>query len=271
VRNFGSWTNDYYDDIAWFGLAVQRAGPLARRSTTSALAAITSQLRAGWTPAGGGGIWWRRGDNFKNAPANGPAAILAARTGDVEFAAQIVDWMTATLLDPRTGLVRDGVRLDPDGTIRTVEETTYTYCQGVYLGACVELAERDGHPRWIERASAVLHAVVAMAGPDGVIPGYDDGGDGGLFNGILARYLADTAVRRPELAPLAAPLLLASAEAAWQGRVDLDKAVGGGPTFAPDWRRTARIPQPGVPEADLSVQLSAWMLFEAAARTAAAR
>src|SRR3954447_19088726 len=65
LRNLGSWTNDYYDDIAWFGLAVQRAGPLARRSAPSALAAITARLRAGWTPAGGGGIWWRRGDNFK--------------------------------------------------------------------------------------------------------------------------------------------------------------------------------------------------------------
>src|SRR6188768_3845553 len=49
LRNLGSWTNRYYDDIAWFGLAVQRAGPLARRSAPSALAAITARLRAGWT------------------------------------------------------------------------------------------------------------------------------------------------------------------------------------------------------------------------------
>ena len=41
--------------------------------------------------------------------------------------------MAATLIDPQTGLVRDGVRLNPDGSIRTVEATTYTYCQGVYL------------------------------------------------------------------------------------------------------------------------------------------
>jgi predicted alpha-1,6-mannanase (GH76 family) len=273
LRNFGSWTNDYYDDIAWFGLAVQRAGPLARRSAPSALAAITARLRAGWTPAGGGGIWWRRGDDFKNAPANGPAAILAARTGDLDFAVQITDWMAATLVDPQTGLVRDGVRLNPDGTIRTVEATTYTYCQGVYLGACVELAERDGHPRWADRAATVLNAVITMAGPDGVIPGFDDGGDGGLFNAILARYLADTAVRRPELTALAAPLVLASAEAAWQGRTHLDDAdhrTDGGPVFAPNWRRPARTPRPGIPEADLSVQLSAWMLMEAAARTASA-
>ena len=275
LRNVGSWTNDYYDDIAWFGLAVQRAGPLARRSTRPALAAITARLRAGWTPAGGGGIWWRRGDNFKNAPANGPAAILAARTGDLEFATKITDWIAATLVDPQTGLVRDGVRLNPDGTIRNLEATTYTYCQGVYLGACVELAERDGHPRWAHRAARVLHAVATMAGPDKVIPGFDDGGDGGLFNGILARYLADTAVRRPELTALAAPLVLASADAAWQGRAelddtDLDHPTGGGPVFAPDWRRPARTPRPGVPEADLSVQLSSWMLLEAAARTAGA-
>jgi predicted alpha-1,6-mannanase (GH76 family) len=102
-----------------------------------------------------------------------------------------------------------------------------------------------------------------MAGPDKVIPGFDDGGDGGLFNGILTRYLADTAARRPELAPLAAPLVLNSADAAWQGHVEAD----GGPVFAPDWRRPARTPRPGVPEADLSVQLSAWMLLEAAATT----
>jgi hypothetical protein len=87
-----------------------------------------------------------------------------------------------------------------------------------------------------------------MVGPDGMIPGFDDG-DGGLFNGILARYLADAAVRRPELAPLATRLVLASAAAAWQGRVE----VTGGPVFAPDWRRPARPPHPGVPAADLSV------------------
>lgn len=145
----------------------------------------------------------------------------------------------------------------------------------MYLGACVELAERDGHPRWADRAATILHAITTMAGPDRVIPGFGDGGDGGLFNGILARYLADTAVRLTELTALAAPLVLASADAAWQGRIDLadtdpDHPTGGGPVFAPDWRRPARTPRPGIPEADLSVQLSAWMLMEAAVRTTGA-
>jgi predicted alpha-1,6-mannanase (GH76 family) len=94
-----------------------------------------------------------------------------------------------------------------------------------------------------------------------VIGGYDDGGDGGLFNGILARYLADAAVRRPRL-PHARDLVLASAESVWENRADT--AVG--PAFAHDWRKRARRPAAGAPEGDLSVQLSGWMLLEAAAR-----
>ena len=184
LRNLGSWTNDYYDDVAWFGLAVQRAGTLARRSARPALGAITLQLRDGWSADCGGGIWWRRGDDFKNAPANGPAAILLARGGHVGLAASIVDWMHDTLLDPATGLIRDGVRGGPDGAVRAVEGTVYTYCQGVHLGACVALADVDGDARWAARAAALMDAIgTHVVGPDGVVPGYDDGGDGGCSTG----------------------------------------------------------------------------------------
>jgi predicted alpha-1,6-mannanase (GH76 family) len=261
LRNGNRWTNDYYDDVAWLGLAVQRAGPLAGRGHEPSLRAIVTRLRQGWEGTGGAGIPWRRGDDFRNAPSNGPAAVLLARIGQAELAASITDWVADTLVDPRTGLVRDGVRVAPDGTIRERVDTVYTYCQGVYLGACVSLAGTHRHVRWSTRAAAVLDAVSAtLAGPDGVIPGHDAGGDGGLFNGILARYLA-VAARRRELRSEAARLVLSSADAAWRGRAE----IAGGPVFAPDWRRPAREPGPGVPEADLSVQLSAWMLFEAAA------
>jgi predicted alpha-1,6-mannanase (GH76 family) len=262
LRNAGSWLNRYYDDIAWLGLALQRAGALARRAGPSALAPITVRLHEGWTEGAGGGIWWRRDDDVKNAPANGPAAILLARDGQVAFAAAIADWMAETLVDPDSGLVRDGVRLSPDGSIRGVEAFVYTYCQGVHLGACVELAERDGHQRWTDRALAIVDAVThRLADPDGVLPG-SGGGDGGLFAGITARYFADAALRVPELAGPASRLVLANATAAWNGRAE----IGGGPVFSADWRRPAPEPRPGVPEADLSVQLSGWMLLEAAAQ-----
>ncbi|MCW0215003.1 MAG: glycoside hydrolase [Pseudonocardia sp.] len=263
LHNLGRWTNDYYDDIAWFGLAVRRAGLRIPRTGPKAVTAITERLRSAHTPDGGGGIWWRRGDDFKNAPANGPAAILLARTGDVPRAVAIVDWMAATLVDPGTGLVRDGVRPDPATGRWQLEGAAYTYCQGVYLGACVELAERDGDPRWAERAAAVVDATRAhLAEPDGVLRGYDDGGDGGLFNGILARYLADAALRLPEPGPAAAAMVTASAQRVWENRT----TDASGPVFAHDWRAPARQPRAGTPESALSVQLSGWMLLEAAAR-----
>jgi predicted alpha-1,6-mannanase (GH76 family) len=262
LRGGGSWLNRYYDDIAWLGLALQRGGTLVGRSGPSALPRIMSCLHDGWTEGGGGGIWWRRDDAFKAAPANGPAAILLARDGQAVFAAAITDWMAETLVDPDSGLVRDGVRIAPDGTIRVVEPYIYTYNQGVYLGACVELAARDGHQRWTDRALALVDAVrQRLAGPDGVLPG-SGGGDGGLFAGITARYLADAALRVPELADATRELVFANAEAVWKGRAE----IGGGPVFSAEWRDPAPEPRAGVPEADLSVQLSGWMLLEAAAR-----
>jgi predicted alpha-1,6-mannanase (GH76 family) len=267
LRNLGVWTNRYYDDVAWLGIAVQRAGGLARRCHGPALAAITAQLHDGWTEDGGGGIWWRRGDDLKNAPANGPAAILLTRDGQIGFAAAITDWVAETLVDPDSGLVRDGVRVGPGGAVYEMDKRIFTYSQGVHLGACVELAIRDGHLRWGDRAIALVDAVTQrLASTDGVLPGCG-GGDGGLFAGILARYLADAALRRPELTAAASRLVLASADAAWRGRAE----VHGGPVFSADWARPAVEPRRGAPEADLSVQLSGWMLLEAAASLQRAR
>jgi predicted alpha-1,6-mannanase (GH76 family) len=56
--------------------------------------------------------------------------------------------------------------------------------------------------------------------------------------------------------------VFANAEAVWKGRAE----IGGGPIFSAEWRDSAPEPRSGVPEADLSVQLSGWMLLEAAAR-----
>ena len=60
---------------------------------------------------------------------------------------------------------------------------------------------------------------------------------------------------------MAARLVLDSADAAWRNRGVAD----GGPLFGPQWTVPARPPGPGLPEQDLSVQLSGWTLLEAAA------
>lgn len=269
LRNLTNrWVNDFYDDIAWLGLAIQRGSRAAGVQPPGALPAIRERLREGWDGGGGGGIRWHVGSDFKNAPANGPAAILFARGGDADLAVRIADWMQRSLVDPDSGLVWDGVRVGGDGAVRAIERHAYTYCQGVYLGTCVELALVTDKAVWNQRARRTIAAVNAMmTGSDGVL-GTHGGGDGGLFTGILARYLALAAVRMPGESQAdriarqtAADLVLTSAAAAWRNRA----VAAGGPLFGGSWSAPAVPPAVGQVERDLSVQLSGWMLCEAAA------
>lgn len=186
------------------------------------------------------------------------------------------DWIDKTLVDPDSHLVIDGIQ--EDGTL---ERATYTYCQGVVLGLETELAVRTAEPRHAQRVHRLVRAVRDLMTEDGVIRG-SGGGDGGLFNGILARYLALVVTLLPQNSPqdadaraTARDILLASAEAAWANRLTVESL----PLFGADWTRTADLPtaqsaasqfvagavNPSkVPERDLSVQLSGWMLLEAA-------
>ncbi|MFA7512517.1 MAG: fructose-bisphosphate aldolase, partial [Mycolicibacterium vanbaalenii] len=127
----------------------------------------------------------------------------------------------------------------------------------------------------------LVAAVAEHMAPAGVIKGAG-GGDGGLFNGILARYLALVATALPGDSPAddkaretATELVLTSARTAWDNR----QTVEGLPLFAAFWDRPAELPTAGsgdaefvdgavnsseIPERDLSVQLAGWMLLEAA-------
>lgn len=265
VRNLGSWTNAYFDDMAWLGLALRRAGSVAGVRHPDAVRTLADELAAAWSDEAGGGIPWRRGDPFRNVPANGPAAILLARVGNVRWASETADWINATLIDPGSGLVWDGVR--PGGV---VEKATYTYCQGVVLGAETELAVRSREPVHRERVHALVEAVCGRLADGGVLVGAD-GGDGGLFAGILARYLALVARQLPgaeaadeQARAGARQLVLRSAESAWSHRVEVDSR----PLFGADWTSapTAAVGHGSANTVrDLSVQLSGWMLLEAAA------
>lgn len=257
VRNLTSWVNNYHDDIAWMGLALQRSATLAGVRRPGAEEAITHRLRLGKGPSGG--MRWRVGDDFVNVPATGPAAIFFARRGNLGIAGSLADWVLEHLIDPGTGLVFDGARVNPDGSVRTIERPIYTYCQGVLLGACLELGAATGQPRWFDQADRTVRAVAEHLTDGGVLRGHGDG-DGGLFAGILARYLALAADRLPS-GQTATRLVLDSAEAAWTNRIIAD----GGPVFGPQWTVPAQPPRPGLAERDLSVQLSGWMLLEAAA------
>ncbi|WP_040792981.1 glycoside hydrolase family 76 protein [Nocardia paucivorans] len=279
IRNLTGWTNRYYDDMAWLALALERVLRIqGADAARGGLGPLERALYHAWAPAQGGGIPWRVGADFYNAPANGPAGIALARLGRRERAVEMADWIDETLRDPDTGLIFDGIHL-PSGV---VERPIYSYCQGVVLGLETELAVRTGEPRHADRVHRLLHAVEEHLTVDGVVRG-GGGGDGGLFNGILIRYLAQVALMLPGDGHdrvgdrrIAARIVLESAAAAWANRLEVD----GEPLFGHDWSRPATLPtgsagagelSPGgsvtssrSPARDLSVQLSGWMLMEAA-------
>lgn len=264
LRNRGLWVTRRLADTAWLAVAVQRAGGLGGHVGRSAERAAGQAFYRGWSEDGGGGLWWRAGasSGLKPAHVNAPAAIMMARADQVDFAASILDWMADTLVDPGSGLVRAGIAIGSDGEVLDVDPTVHAGAQGAFLAACLELARRDDHPRWGDRAIALVDAVqLRFANGHGSLPGAG-GGDGGLQAGLLGRYLADAASRRGELEAAAGRLVLGCAEQAWLGRYE----TTGGPVFSVDWAVPAARPGRRVPESDLSVQLGGWMLMEAAAR-----
>lgn len=273
VRNRGSIVNDYFDDMAWLALALGRMRDELGISRRTWERRLIGELYGRWhDDAGGGGIPWRRGDVFRNVPANGTAAIVLARVGKTERAQQTVEWLYRHLHDATTGLFIDGRR--PDGLDRRI----FTYNQGVVLGALLALP-CDAHSK--RRVEGLVEAVADHCTTEGVLHGRG-GGDGGLFAAIAARYLAAAALA-PQVSPLtrsrAAAVVMASAEAAWAHRVQQGHHVW----FGPDWSSAAVLPRRGqghsarsgmassVPaERDLSVQLGGWMVAESAARLARA-
>ena len=258
IHNLGRWTNDFYDDMAWLALALQRAQDAGLAGRPRAINAIADRIRRAWSNEHGG-IPWNTRDTFRNTPANGPAAILLARLGHLERAEQMARWIGSRLYDPDTGLVFDGLHPeDPDGS----RGEFFSYNQGVVLGAETELARRSAdssdHQR---RVADLVTAIRRHLATDDVLHSHGTG-DHGLFTGILARYLGlvwsvlpatSDAGRRAKAA--ASELIRCSADAAWANAGHRD----GLPVFGANWTG------PAADTGDLSVQLGGWMLIEAAA------
>ncbi|MBB1515070.1 glycosyl hydrolase [Tessaracoccus sp. MC1679] len=250
LRNWGRLPNRFYDDMAWLALAAHRAG----RRTPS----LDRALREALTDDLGGGAFWSLDRDFKNTAATGPIALHLARTGNILEASRLHDWLRANLADPRTGLFQDGLRLTPDGPAMVPH--VFTYNQGPVLGTMLELGRLD------EAASHIEAVATHLTHPGSRILRTHGDGDGGLFTGILTRYLALAAgdTRLPaESRREASGLVNAFADALWQGR------------DTRGWRGTAvtlfpvdTSPHGAVPVAhtvELATQLQAWMAFEAAA------
>ncbi|KQQ90052.1 glycoside hydrolase family 76 protein [Arthrobacter sp. Leaf137] len=281
LRNAFTVVNNYYDDMAWLALATHRLDRLAeetrrpgRGRNARVRRSLTLQFDAAGTDDLGGGVFWSKKRDFKNTPANGPVALYYARTGEPAKAQALIDWLDATLFDADQHLYLDGARAGTAGEV-LVERTVYTYNQGPVLGALLEL----GGDANLARAASVVDGVERMltvtaptAGQGSVLR-CEGTGDGGLFTGILCRYLALAA--RDTRLPVgtrrtAARLVTDTAQAFWNGRRAVEsgepsRAVPDASVFSLHANTPAAHTYPAGAAVELSTQLQAWMAIEAAA------
>ncbi|MBC7849529.1 MAG: glycosyl hydrolase family 76 [Chitinophagaceae bacterium] len=264
AMNSNSYINFYYDDMEWMALACLRAfnatGDDAYKDITLLL---WNDIKNGWSADLGGGIWWRKDNPSKNAPSNLPAAILAARlykkfnnADDLAWAKKIYDWQKSTLYDASTGWVYDNI--EKNGTKNQVWK--FTYNQGTFIGAALELfsiTNANGY-----QADAIKAAEFAISSGQltdistGVLRN-EGGGDGGLFKGVLVRYLTRFIIEgqlTPAVKTQYINFLKSNAEKLWSKGTNKNYVL-----FGSDW-----VTAPGN-TTDFTVQLSGIMLFEALA------
>jgi len=262
AKNGGTMINYYYDDMEWMALACLRAYVATNDSHFKDVTdALWADIKNGWSSDLGGGIWWRKDDPSKNTPSNMPAAILAARlykiggnSADLQWAQKIYDWERATLYDPTTGLVYDNI--GKDGVKNT--DWKFTYNQGTFLGAALELYESTGSSAYLsdalQAADFTLNSGFLTSG--GILKD-EGGGDGGLFKGIFVRYftrLIVDATFDPSKKSDYVNFLRVNGESLWSKGTNKSNLL-----FGSAWDKA-----PGS-STDLTVQLSGIMLVEALA------
>jgi predicted alpha-1,6-mannanase (GH76 family) len=264
-RANNGFINDFYDDMSWMGIALTRSYLLTDREVYLNTARLLwEDIITGWNGQHGGGISWNKQmPYYKNTPSNATAAMLSFRlygiTGEEKYLAMgdsIMNWLHFTLVDETTGLVWDGI--GREGGDRIDDDWLFTYNQGIYTGACMMYFEIAGQDIWLERAVRTAdNALVDFMGKDHVLK--DEGeGDGGLFKGILVRYLkllADREYLDSEKDSVYSHFIKENAESLWK----YGKSAEFPYLFNHDWTEMPSGP------VDLSVQLSGVFLLEACA------
>ena len=196
ISNGNKLQNEYYDDMEWLALSTLRAYEATKDADYLAAAGILwTDIKTGVNTNQGGGIAWRKSQlDYKNTPANAPAIIFAARLyrlqkneADLTLAKELYTWLKSTLVDPSSGIVWDGINGNHDGQI---SKNKFTYNQGTFIGAALELYNATGDGSYLSDAVRTATATIKDLdiSPGGLLKS-EGQGDGGLFKGILVRYL----------------------------------------------------------------------------------
>lgn len=194
AANGNTYINKFYDDMEWLGLASLRAYELTGDAEYLSVAELLwTDIKGGLTS---GFFTWNKDchPHCKNTIGSTPAIILGARLhalrandADLQTIRSVYANVKARMVDPSTGTVFDGVDLSTG----VLDKRVFSYNQGMYIGAGLELYKVTGDSGYLDDALRTANRVLETRSPNGMIFAHErGGGDGGLFKGILVRYLA---------------------------------------------------------------------------------
>ncbi|RMI46036.1 glycoside hydrolase family 76 protein [Streptomyces triticirhizae] len=197
----GQFRNEYLDDTGWWGLAWVAAYDVTGDERYLETAQADAEwMNDYWTDLCGGGVQWKVDNPYKNAVTNElfiqlNAALHNRLSGDnpyLERAEAGWAWLSGSGMINDEGLINDG--LDADAGCVNNGQTTWTYNQGIILGALAELSTATGDAGLLDEARALADASTNAPGlhQDGVLTEPcepDCGADGPSFKGAYARGL----------------------------------------------------------------------------------
>jgi len=205
-QGFPGFINDYYDDEGWWALAwIDVYDLTGEERYLKTAASIFADMQTGWdTTTCGGGVWWNKKSKGKNAIENelflAVAASLANRAASPEerqrylaWARKEWNWFRDSGMINQDHLINDGLNESNPSHCTNNGGNTWTYNQGVILGALVELDKAAPDSSLRKTANEIaLSAIQRLTDAQGVLRESSDahtGGDVPQFKGIFSRNL----------------------------------------------------------------------------------
>lgn len=201
--------NEYYDDEGWWALAWIDAYDLTHKAAYLETAqSIFEDMTGGWDETCGGGLWWRKKRDGKNAIENelflSVAAHLANRVEDRSQRDEYRNWADREWQWFRRSGMIEGDHLIADGLDAHCQDNhghKWSYNQGVIVGGLAELARHE-HRGELREARRIADAAVTRLSDENEIlhDGCEPkcGRDGTQFKGIFVRNLALLWQRKPD-------------------------------------------------------------------------
>lgn len=206
VKNGNTLLNNWYDDMEWMALALLRLWDETKDETYKAhVLTLWEDIKTAWNDHQGGGLAWKKDQlDYKNTPANAPAAIIAYRLyqrfgnkDDLVWGDKIFNWNYDNLVEKETGFVWDGKNRLGDGEIDF--EWEFTYCQGVFIGAALERYRITKEQKYLEMSiQTAIEAKKRLCDKFGGVIPHEGKDDCGLFKGIMVRYILDLIKECPD-------------------------------------------------------------------------